>query len=119
MARRGRSPRRRRVWLAKARKIRAFATQTGRSPDRTGLRAEGLEVRIGLHTAECVLSAGDVSGIAVHAGARIEAAAERGQILVSQTVRDLTAGSGIHYEDAGLHVLKGLDGKWQLYAVPD
>jgi class 3 adenylate cyclase len=86
---------------------------------RAGLRAEGMEVTVGLHTGECELSAGDVSGIAVHAAARIEAAAGPGQILVSQTVRDLTAGSGLVYEDAGVHSLKGLGGSWALSVVPE
>ena len=85
---------------------------------RAGLRAEGMEVTIGLHTGECEVSAGDVSGIAVHAAARIEAAARPGEILVSHTVRDLTAGSGLVYEDAGDHVFKGFEERWRLSAVP-
>jgi len=86
---------------------------------RAGLRAEGMEVTIGLHTGECDLSAGDVSGVAVHAAARIEAAAGPGEVLVSRTVRDLTAGAGLLYEERGEHVLKGFEGTWQLFAVPE
>ena len=84
---------------------------------RRSLRDADIQVRIGLHTGECDLSDGDVSGIAVHAAARIEAAASPNQILASQTVRDLTAGSGLVYEDAGHHELKGLTGPWQLFSV--
>jgi class 3 adenylate cyclase len=78
-----------------------------------------MEVTIGLHTGECDLSAGDVSGVAVHAAARIEAAAGPGEVLVSRTVRDLTAGAGLLYEERGEHVLKGFEGTWQLFAVPE
>ncbi len=85
---------------------------------RGGLRAEGIEVRIGLHTGECELAAGDVSGIAVHAAARIQAACAPGEILVSQTVRDVTAGSGVVYEDAGERVFKGFEETWRLSSVP-
>lgn len=86
---------------------------------RAGLHAEGMDVTIGVHTGECELSAGDLIGIAVHAAARIEAEARPGEVLVSRTVRDLTAGAGLLYEDAGERVLKGLDGTWQLFAVPE
>ena len=85
---------------------------------RRSLRDADIHVRVGLHTGECDLADGDVSGIAVHAAARIEAAASPGEILVSQTVRDLTAGSGLVYEDAGDHELKGLTGPWQLLLRP-
>jgi class 3 adenylate cyclase len=81
------------------------------------LRDVDLRVRVGLHTGECDVSDGDVSGIAVHAAARIQAAASPGEILVSQTVRDLTAGSGLVYEDAGDHELKGLTDPWRLFSV--
>ena len=84
---------------------------------RRSLRDADIRVRVGLHTGECDTSDGDVSGIAVHAAARIEAAASSGEILVSQTVRDLTAGSGLVYEDAGDHDLKGLTGPWRLFSV--
>jgi class 3 adenylate cyclase len=84
---------------------------------RRSLRDADIRVRVGLHTGECDVSDGDVSGIAVHAAARIESAASPGEILVSQTVRDLTAGSGLVYEDAGDHELKGLTGPWRLFSV--
>jgi len=81
------------------------------------LQEVGVRVRVGLHTGECEFSDGDVSGVAVHAAARIQSVAEPGQVLVSQTVRDLTAGSGLIYQDAGEHELKGLTGIWQLFEV--
>ena len=78
----------------------------------------GLELRIGLHTGECELVGGKLRGIAVHIGARVGAEAVAGEILVSQTVRDLLAGSGIGFVDRGAHELKGVAGEWRLYAVP-
>ena len=81
------------------------------------LQELGIRVRVGLHTGECEFSDGDVSGVAVHVAARIQSVAEPGQVLVSQTVRDLTAGSGLIYQDAGKHQLKGLTGVWQLFDV--
>jgi class 3 adenylate cyclase len=77
----------------------------------------GLELRIGLHTGECELVGDKLRGIAVHIGARVGAEAGAGEILVSQTVRDLLAGSGIDFEDRGAHELKGVAGGWRLYAV--
>lgn len=77
----------------------------------------GLEVRIGVHTGECELVEGKVAGIAVHTGARVAACAQSGEVLVSSTVKDLVAGSGITFEDRGLHELKGIPGEWHLYAV--
>ena len=77
----------------------------------------GLEVRIGLHTGECELVDGKVAGIAVHTGARVAANAQPGEVLVSSTVRDLVAGSGLTFEDRGSHELKGIPGDWRLYAV--
>jgi class 3 adenylate cyclase len=77
----------------------------------------GLEVRIGLHTGECELVDGKVAGIAVHTGARVAANAKPGEVLVSSTVRDLVAGSGLAFEDRGSHELKGIPGEWRLYAV--
>jgi class 3 adenylate cyclase len=85
---------------------------------RDGVRALSLEVRAGLHTGECELVQGKVSGIAVHTGARVAGAAGAGEILVSGTVRDLVAGSGIQFEDRGEHELKGV-GAWRLYSVLD
>ena len=77
----------------------------------------GLEVRAGLHTGECELIDGKVAGIAVHTGARVASNAQPGEVLVSSTVRDLVAGSGIAFQDRGLHELTGIPGQWRLYAV--
>jgi class 3 adenylate cyclase len=78
----------------------------------------GLEVRTGLHTGEIELVGDDdVGGIAVHIGARVEAAARPGDVLVSGTVKDLVAGSGITFEDRGEHELKGIPDRWRLFAV--
>ncbi len=77
----------------------------------------GLEVRIGLHTGECEMRAGSLSGIALHIAARVSAMAPSGGILVSQTVKDLVAGSGLKFTDAGSHVLKGVPEEWRLYNV--
>jgi class 3 adenylate cyclase len=77
----------------------------------------GLEVRIGLHTGECELVDGKVAGIAVHTGARVAACAQPGQVLVSSTVKELVAGSGLAFEDRGQHQLRGIPGEWRLYAV--
>jgi class 3 adenylate cyclase len=76
-----------------------------------------LEVRAGLHTGECELIDGKVAGIAVHTGARVAANAQPGEVLVSSTVKDLVAGSGITFQDRGLYELKGIPGEWHLYAV--
>jgi class 3 adenylate cyclase len=76
----------------------------------------GLEVRTGLHTGECELVDGKVAGIAVHTGARVASLAQPGEVLVSSTVKDLVAGSGIKFEPRGVTELKGL-GEWMLYAV--
>jgi len=78
-----------------------------------------LDVRAGLHTGECELVDGKVGGIAVHIGARIASLAEPGEVLVSGTVKDLVAGSGIDFEGRGKHALKGVPGEWQLYAVAE
>jgi pimeloyl-ACP methyl ester carboxylesterase/class 3 adenylate cyclase len=77
----------------------------------------GLEVRVGLHTGECELLDGKVAGIAVHTGARVAANAQPGEVLVSGTVKDLVAGSGLAFEDRGQHELKGIPGEWQLFSV--
>jgi class 3 adenylate cyclase len=81
------------------------------------MRGIGLEVRAGLHTGECELFGDKVAGVAVHTGARVAAAAGPGEVLVSQTVKDLVAGSGIEFEDRGTRELKGVPGEWRLYAV--
>jgi class 3 adenylate cyclase len=77
----------------------------------------GLEIRAGIHTGECELLDGKVAGIAVSIGARVASRAAAGEILVSQTVRDLVTGSGLAFEDRGAHELKGVPGEWRLYAV--
>ena len=82
-----------------------------------GMGAIGLEVRAGLHTGECEILDGKVAGIAVHTGARVASRAGPSEILVSSTVRDLVAGSGISFEDRGSHELLGVPGEWRLYAV--
>jgi class 3 adenylate cyclase len=81
------------------------------------VRELGLDVRAGLHTGECELVDGKVAGIAVHTGARVASQAEPGEVLVSSTVKDLVAGSGIHFADRGVAALKGIPGEWQLFAV--
>jgi pimeloyl-ACP methyl ester carboxylesterase len=81
------------------------------------VRELGLEVRAGVHTGECELMNAKVGGIAVHIGARVASAAEPGEVLVSQTVKDLVAGSGIAFQERGLAELKGVPGEWRLYAV--
>ena len=81
------------------------------------LRSSGVEIRAGLHTGEVDVRGDDVGGIAVHTAARVQAEARPGEVLVSRTVTDLVAGSGISFVDRGSHVLKGLAGEWQLFAV--
>ena len=84
-----------------------------------GVRSLGLEVRAGLHTGEVELAGEHVRGVAVHIGARLVRLAGGGEVLVSSTVKDLVAGSGIEFEDRGTHVLKGIPGQWSLYrAIP-
>jgi class 3 adenylate cyclase len=83
------------------------------------VRSLGLEVRAGVHTGE-VESMGDrIGGVAVHIGARVAAKADPGQVLVSRTVVDLVAGSGLSFNDKGEHELKGIPGRWQLFAVTE
>jgi class 3 adenylate cyclase len=77
----------------------------------------GINIRAGLHTGEVEVRGDDVGGIAVHIAARVEAAAAPGEVLVSRTVSDLVVGSGIGFEDRGVHALKGVPGEWQLFAV--
>ena len=81
------------------------------------LRALGIDIRAGLHTGEVELAGDGIRGIAVHIGARIGALAGPSEILVSQTVKDLVAGSGLTFEDAGEHELKGVPDTWRLYRV--
>ena len=84
---------------------------------RDRLRPLGLSVRIGLHTGECELAGDRVGGIAVHIGARVAAKAGADEVLVSSTVKDLVAGSGLKFADHGVHVLKGVPDEWRLYSV--
>jgi class 3 adenylate cyclase len=81
------------------------------------VRQIGLDVRAGVHTGEIELAGDDIRGIAVHAGARVAAAAQPGEVLVSATVRDLVAGAGIEFDDRGSFELKGLPQPWQLFAA--
>jgi class 3 adenylate cyclase len=83
-----------------------------------GVRAElDLEVRAGIHTGECELVGEKIAGIAVHTGARIASLASPGEVVVSSTVRDLVAGSGLEFRDRGRVELKGLPDVWQLWSV--
>ena len=84
---------------------------------RDALRSLDIEIRAGLHTGEVELRGDDLAGIAVHLTARVEALAEPGEVLVSRTVVDLVAGSGIEFVDRGEHELKGVPGSWRLFAV--
>jgi class 3 adenylate cyclase len=80
-------------------------------------RRLGLDLRLGVHTGECELRDGSATGVAVHIGARVVALAGPGEVLVSSTVKDLVAGSGIEFEDRGEHELRGVPGEWRIYAV--
>lgn len=94
---------------------RAIACAEG---TRDGVRALGIEIRAGVHTGEMERgSGGEVRGIAVHIGARVAALAGASQVFVSRTIRDLMAGAPIRFESAGVHTLKGVPGRWEIYAV--
>jgi pimeloyl-ACP methyl ester carboxylesterase/DNA-binding SARP family transcriptional activator len=82
-----------------------------------GVRQLGLAVRAGLHTGECEIADGDVQGLAVHIGARVAGAADPGEVLVSSTVKDLVAGSGLRFTSRGAHELAGVPGEWTLFRV--
>jgi class 3 adenylate cyclase len=84
---------------------------------RDAVRSLDLEIRAGLHTGEVEVMREDIGGIAVNIGARVGALAGPGEVLVSRTVTDLVAGSGIAFEDRGAHTLKGVPGEWQLFTV--
>jgi class 3 adenylate cyclase/pimeloyl-ACP methyl ester carboxylesterase len=84
-----------------------------------GVRKLGLEVRAGVHTGECELHEGKVAGVSVVIGSRVASLAEGGEVLVSQTVKDLVAGAGLAFTDRGAAELKGVRGDWRLYAVAD
>jgi pimeloyl-ACP methyl ester carboxylesterase/class 3 adenylate cyclase len=77
----------------------------------------GVDLRAGLHTGECEAMNGDLGGVAVHIGARVAAKAQPKEVLVSSTVKDLVAGSEIDFQDRGEHELKGVPGRWRLFAV--
>jgi len=81
------------------------------------VRELGIEIRAGLHTGEVELVGDDIAGVGVHIGARVSATAGPGEVLVSSTVKDLVAGSGIEFADRGQHELKGVPGEWRLFAV--
>jgi class 3 adenylate cyclase len=82
-----------------------------------GLKSLGIEIRAGCHTGEVEMSEGDVRGIAVHVASRVMAAAGTSDVLVSATVKDLVAGSGLTFEDVGEHELKGVPEPWHLYRL--
>ena len=84
---------------------------------RDDVRGVGLEIRAGIHTGEGERHDGQITGIAIHLAARVAAVAGPSEVLVSGTVRDLVAGSGIAFDDRGSHVLKGVPGEWRLFAV--
>jgi pimeloyl-ACP methyl ester carboxylesterase len=84
---------------------------------RDGVHSIGLTIRAGLHTGECEVHGSNIAGIAVHTGARVGAMAGPDEVLVSSTVKDLVAGSGIEFEDRDVHELKGVPGSWRIFAV--
>jgi class 3 adenylate cyclase len=77
----------------------------------------GLTIRVGLHTGECEVMGDKIAGIAVHIGSRVMATARPGEVLVTSTVKDLVAGSGLHFNDRGVYALKGIPGEWRLFLV--
>jgi pimeloyl-ACP methyl ester carboxylesterase len=81
------------------------------------VRSLGIEVRAGLHTGECQMVSGKLGGIAVHIGSRVAHMARPGEVLVSSTVKDLVVGSGIAFDDRGVHALTGVPGEWRLFAI--
>lgn len=84
---------------------------------RDAVRSIGVEIRAGVHTGECERLDAKIAGIAVHTGARVMAQAGPGEVLVSSTVKDLVAGSGLDFHERGTHTLKGIPGEWRLFAV--
>lgn len=82
-----------------------------------GVRSLGLEVRVGLHSGEIEIVGPDVAGIAVHIASRVGRLAGPGEVLVSETVKGIVAGSGITFEERGEHELKGVPDRWRLFAV--
>jgi class 3 adenylate cyclase len=96
-----------------ARAIRCAKEVAGR------VRDLGIEIRAGVHTGECELIDDKIGGIAVSIGARVASSAGPSEVLISQTVKDLVAGSGLVFDDAGEHELKGVPDRWRLYRVAD
>ena len=86
---------------------------------RDAVNSLGITIRAGLHTGECEMMGEKIGGIAVHLGARVVAEARSGEVLVSSTVKDLVAGSGLRFIDRGVHTLKGIPGDWNLFAVEE
>ncbi len=86
-------------------------------PCRPTVREIGVEVRIGLHTGECEVAGEKLRGVAVHIGSRVAGKAHAGEVVVSQTVKDIATGTGFVFEDAGEHELKGIPDRWHLYRV--
>jgi class 3 adenylate cyclase len=84
---------------------------------REAVASLGLSLRLGVHTGECEIRDGDVSGLALHIAARVAALAPPDTVLASRTVKDLVAGSTIRFDDFGRHSLKGVPDEWQLYKV--
>jgi class 3 adenylate cyclase len=84
---------------------------------RDATKALGIDLRVGLHTGECEVRGDDLGGLAVHIAARVGSIAGPGEVLVSRTVVDLVAGSGIEFHDRGEHDLKGVPGTWRLFAA--
>jgi class 3 adenylate cyclase len=81
------------------------------------IRRLAISIRVGVHTGECDLQDGDVSGVGVHIAARIQALASPDEVLVSSTVKDLALGSGMGFQSRGVQTLKGVPGEWHLYAL--
>jgi class 3 adenylate cyclase len=79
----------------------------------------GMQIRAGLHTGQVELRGDDIAGMAVHIAARVEALANPGDVLVSRTLVDLIAGSGVEFEDRGDYELKGVPGSWRVFALAD
>lgn len=88
-----------------------------RSLGRRPHHVDGVQIRAGVHTGEVEVRGSDLGGLAVHIGARVAAAGQPGEALVSSTVKDLLAGSGVAFEDRGEHELKGAPAAWRLFAA--
>lgn len=99
------------VFDGPARAVRCAAASAG------AVQGLGLQIRAGVHTGEVEMMGANIGGIAVHIGARVAALAQPGEVLVSSTVKDLVAGSGIEFEDRGTHGLKGVPGEWRVFAA--